>query len=93
MKSNKTIVDWEREIVQVTLKIGQRFPELSKYLDEIPKQMEATGATAISTEIFKDYHDSLVSILEDYAKTHVGAPLSAQSQRMLLPGYPHFSHQ
>jgi len=91
MTSNKTASDWEREIVQVTVTIGQRFPELTKYLDEMPKQMEATGAKAISNEIYKDYHDSLVLILEDYAKTHTGKKLTKRAESILLPGYPHYS--
>lgn len=91
MNSNKTYADWKKAITQTTLKIHQEFPELTKYLSEMPKQMEAAASDPISKEMLKEYHDSLVEILADYSKTHSSNPLTKKAEQVLLPGYPHYS--
>lgn len=72
MKSSKSRREWEKKIVQITLKIHRKYPELTKYLDEMPDQMEAPSEADISDEMLKEYHDSLEELLADYAKTHAG---------------------
>lgn len=40
MATIKIEAEWEHDILQVTMKIHNEFPELSKYLEEIPQKTE-----------------------------------------------------
>jgi len=53
------------DIFKITLAIQARFPELSKYLDEMPVTIPN-----INPDILKDYYDSLEILMSDYALNH-----------------------
>lgn len=67
----KTIKEWDQEIVKIISKIHQKYPELTKYIAEMP--LKEAGNEAASIKNLKDYHQSLEAIVEKYAKTHQGA--------------------
>lgn len=66
----KTTDEWEEEIMKVTMKIQKQFPELSKYISEMPENFSRTDKKTINKKNLKEYHDSLVEILKEYSKTH-----------------------
>ncbi|MEN2283421.1 hypothetical protein AAGF08_14845 [Algoriphagus sp. SE2] len=66
----KTKEQLERDIINITMKIHTEFPELSKYISEIPEPDYDTGAGQLSSWKFKEYYNSLVEIVNEYAKAH-----------------------
>jgi len=66
----KTIQELELEITALTTKIISEFPELSKYIEEIP--VIETENSGINRENLQAYHQSLKAILTKYATTHDG---------------------
>jgi len=61
-------LELEEKIIQVTSTINKEYPELSKYITEIP--FNSSGQDEITIENLKDYFNSLVDILNEYSKTH-----------------------
>ena len=53
-----------------TVKIQKDFPELVKYIDEIPSNLLLNNKKGVSHKALKDYLDSLNNLLETYAKQH-----------------------
>ena len=66
----KTVADWEQDIVSLTSKINQDFPELIKYINEIPVVVSGDDDTEINIKNLEDYYNSLLTVLNTYSKTH-----------------------
>ncbi|RXG11659.1 hypothetical protein DSM03_11436 [Leeuwenhoekiella aestuarii] len=66
----KSKAQLEREIIDITLKIHDKFPELSKYIEEIPEQELGIDSDQMRVANFKAYYNSLEEILLKYSKTH-----------------------
>ena len=62
--------DLNKKIFLTTVKIQEEFPELIKYLNEIPRSFQSNTEKGISHKALKDYLDSLNDLLETYAKEH-----------------------
>lgn len=58
------------EILEMTMKIEEQFPELSKYIAEMPVTIPNTATPEITIKILQDYYDSLKILLKDYAINH-----------------------
>ncbi|MFN0728395.1 hypothetical protein [Polaribacter gochangensis] len=58
-----------KKIFLTTEKIQEEFPELMKYLDEIPINLLNTEK-GVSQKDLKDYLDSINDLLKTYAKDH-----------------------
>jgi len=54
------------KILEVTMKIRYHYPELSKYLDEVPVSIPAGKDQEIKLNHLKEYYESLSSILNKY---------------------------
>jgi len=54
------------KILEVTMKIKDHYPELSKYLDEIPITIPSEKDPEITLNHLKEYYESLSSILNKY---------------------------
>jgi hypothetical protein len=67
MQTEKELND---AILKMTLKIRNEYPELSKYLVEMPETIPDTNTPEINIKILKDYYESLNSILKKYAPNH-----------------------
>jgi hypothetical protein len=67
MKSQK---DLNETILLTTLKIQKEFPELIKYLGEIPGNPQSNIEKGVNNKALEDYLDSLNDLLETYAKEH-----------------------
>ena len=63
----KTEKEFEEAILKITLKITNEYPELSKYLEEMPVTIPATKNPDINIKILEDYYNSLESLLKKYS--------------------------
>ncbi len=75
----RTISELEKDIVNITSEINKEFPELSKYIEEMPIQSLENNTDAINTENLGEYYNSLVEMLEEYSKTHLSTKEVSQS--------------
>lgn len=64
----KTKIELERSIISITSKIHKEFPELVKYITEIPITISAEADGDIKN--LEDYYSSLEEIISKYSKTH-----------------------
>jgi hypothetical protein len=62
--------DLNDNIRLTTLKIQEEYPELIKYLNEIPRNFLSNKEKGISNKDLQGYLDSLNNLLETYAKKH-----------------------
>ena len=67
MESKKNLND---NALLTTLKIQEEYPELIKYINEIPRNLQSNTEKGVSHKALKDYLDSLNNLLETYAKEH-----------------------
>ncbi len=66
----KTIDELNIDILKITLTIQSRFPELSKYISEMPVTIPNEPSPEIETKILIDYLNSLNELLLSYTKNH-----------------------
>ena len=66
----KTEKEWHQKIINITNKIRQEFPELSKYITEMPVNISENYKEEINVKNLEDYYCSLVEIVNNYAKVH-----------------------
>ncbi len=66
----KTEVEINAQILQVTVLIMQKYPELLKYLDEEPVELAAAPAGSINPHSLLSYYSSLDALLKHYAAYH-----------------------
>jgi hypothetical protein len=67
MKTEKQL---HAEILEMTMKIQEQFPELSKYIAEMPVTIPNATSPEINIKALQDYYDSLAIMLKDYAVNH-----------------------
>lgn len=67
MKTEKELND---AILKITLKIRNEYPELSKFLVEMPVTITDTNNPEINIKTLKDYYESLRAILKKDAPNH-----------------------
>ncbi len=68
----KTAKELNKDIVSITMKIAKDFPELSKYIGEMPVSLNDTDESKISIESLQEYYDSLNALLKKYASNSDG---------------------
>ncbi len=68
--------DLNAEILKATMTIKDQFPELSKYLEEMPVTIPDEKDPEITLNILKTYYESLNSLLSKYKLEH---PFSSDS--------------
>ena len=66
----KSEIEWSQEILKITMEIDKKFPELSKYIEEMPMDVSEKESNGVHIMALKEYYDSLVNLFEDYAITH-----------------------
>lgn len=84
----KTIEGWDQEIMKITLKINQDFPELAQFITEIPIRYSEDHKKDENISNLKEYYNSLIVILARYSKTHLGEKDKNKIEKLFLPGYP-----
>jgi hypothetical protein len=65
----KTEKELNAAILQKTLMIQEKFPELSKYIEEMPITIP-TSNPEINLKQLTDYYNSLENLMEKYAENH-----------------------
>ncbi len=68
MKTEKELND---AILKITLKIQNDYPELSKYLSEIPVTIPNISNPEINNKVLNNYYESLENIVEKYIPNHI----------------------
>ena len=58
------------DILKVTMTIQDKYPELSKYISEMPVTVPNVKNPAIDLKNLQDYYNSLNEILKKYAPNH-----------------------
>lgn len=66
----KTPKELNSDILEITLKIKEQFPELSKYILEMPVTIPNMENPDIARKALQDYHDSLDILVKDYIANH-----------------------
>jgi hypothetical protein len=64
----KTKADLEQSIIKITTTIKQEYPELSKFIVEMP--MNNSENEEVNLKSLEKYYNSLEDLLSKYAKTH-----------------------
>lgn len=68
MESEKTLTE---RIVSITAQINKQFPELVKYITEMPETNPDKDDPEVNKRILKEYHDSLLELVKKYKPNHV----------------------
>lgn len=68
MKTEKEI---NSDILEITLKIKNNYPELTKYLKEIPVSIPDQEHPEINIKTLQEYYNYLESIFEKYDENHI----------------------
>lgn len=66
----KTVNQINKDIINTTLAIQQKFPELAKYIAEMPDTIPNEANPKISAQNLNAYSQSLNSLLAQYSKNH-----------------------
>jgi len=66
----KTQNEINKDIIETTMTVQETFPELSKYIDEMPVTIPNTNEPKINETNLKDYQNSLDVLLNKYAANH-----------------------
>ena len=83
----KTREELEKEILSITLKIHKEFPELIKYIAEMPEGISNKNTDNIDIKYFKEYLNALEKVVFEYAKTHAPHRVKNHSEEQVFPGY------
>jgi hypothetical protein len=85
-KIMKTNLEWNKDIRAITLKIRKEYPELTKYIEEMPSNN--SEFVEINGKSLEDYYNSLEEIVSTYAKTHPNTSDNENEDKTELSGYP-----
>ncbi len=66
----KTESQLNADILKITLIIREKYPELSKFISEMPITIPDIESPEINVKILQDYYDSLDSMMKKYGKSH-----------------------
>jgi CheY-like chemotaxis protein len=80
----KTEKELNRDILQVTMKIEEMFPELSKYIEEMPVTISETESNATSIKNLEDYYNSLSVLMKSYSINHLGEIAFKEQKKTIL---------
>lgn len=66
----KTETEINENILKITMTIRNEFPELMKFLNEMPETIPNEESPEINKKILQEYFNSLLDILRKYAPNH-----------------------
>jgi hypothetical protein len=66
----KNEADINESILKITMLIRNEFPELMKFLNEMPVTIPSEKSPEINNKILRDYYNSLANLLQKYAPNH-----------------------
>ncbi|MEI6312650.1 MAG: hypothetical protein WCP57_10355 [Bacteroidota bacterium] len=70
------------------MKIQQDFPELSKYIAEMPDKSLLSESSPTTYKPFKEYYISLINLVTKYAPTHMPKKITTNNLLLDKEGYP-----
>jgi len=70
MSNDEIVKDLNSKILNMTLTIMDKYPELSKYLDEMPVTIPNTENPEIMISNLKNYYESLNALMNKYKNEH-----------------------
>lgn len=82
----ETKVELEKAITEITSTISRDFPELNKFILEMPLGNAADQEVTIKS--LKDYHQSLLDIVTEYCNASSDKDDKKKSDDKEFPGYP-----
>ncbi|MDO8898003.1 MAG: hypothetical protein Q7V19_10165 [Bacteroidales bacterium] len=62
--------DLNSKILEITLTIHEQYPELSKFIEEMPVTVPNEEDPDINLNVLKTYYESLSLMLQKYKKQH-----------------------
>ncbi|MDP2235409.1 MAG: hypothetical protein Q8J88_03145 [Bacteroidales bacterium] len=62
--------DLNSKILEITLTIHEHYPELSKFIEEMPVTVPNEEDPDINLNVLKTYYESLSLMLQKYKKQH-----------------------
>ncbi len=68
----KTENEINKDIIETSMVIDEKFSELSKYMDEMPVTIPNTNESEINETNLEDYQRSLAVLLNKYASNQSG---------------------
>ena len=68
---NKTDFEWPKDIKSITSYITSNFPELSVYIEEIPKTSIDSSNSEEDPSNEQEYYNSLEMLMTNFAIAHV----------------------
>lgn len=66
----KTEIELEEAILDILKKISTEFPELIKYINEMPISISRSNSQSITNTELEAYFNSLYEIHSEYSNTH-----------------------
>lgn len=82
----KTKQELEQRILDITAIIRKQFPELSKYINEMPDNNDENQA--VNMESLAAYHESLAQLVSNYANAHKASLANGDVNALTNSGYP-----
>ena len=67
----ETIEEMNQKILLKTLDIKANYPELSKFIEEMPITVPDLVNPKITLQNLNDYYDSLNDLVANYSSTHI----------------------
>lgn len=58
------------EIIEITMTIREKYPELTEYLAELPGTIPDTKNPEITIKALQDYRNTLKALVENYVQEH-----------------------
>lgn len=66
----KTEAELNDDILKLIATIKNKFPELAKYIDEMPVTIPALAHPKTDKKALQEYYDSLSELLKNYSLNH-----------------------
>jgi hypothetical protein len=66
----KTTQQLNKDILSITALIKDNYPELVKFLEEMPMDSTEVSSDEMESDNLQEYYDSLSKMVKEYAETH-----------------------
>ncbi len=84
----KTKAEWEEAITKITTEIHQSFPELTKYINEMPVKISENDGVDVTIKNLEDFYYSLLNVVNNYSNTHTIQKTMKNEKKKTPPEYP-----
>lgn len=84
----KTEIEWNQDIINITTRIHQEFPELAKHIREMPVKTSEKDNEGVNIKNLEDYYHSLAKMVGTYSKTHTDTSGNDDAEKDQVSAYP-----